>query len=154
MDMGKKNMAKCLADSIIRRSFVVLNITNQIRTYITRHIWRRSDLRSLCVRGVQQTFRGDVIFFVPAPKHNRNISKMLNPTNQANEAKNSTLDRTVRAPKWVGVIGFILILCAPLEGADFGRNVIFYLLFNLPVALFCFYATGALDQFINHLRTK
>lgn len=65
--MGKKNMAKCLVDSIIRRSFVSLNITNKIRTYFTRHIWRRLGLRSLSVRGVQQT-SGTASFFIPIPQ--------------------------------------------------------------------------------------
>lgn len=151
--MVKKNMAKCLVDSIIRRSFVVRNLTNLVRiaTYYTSY-WRCSDARTFSSWGFAN-FSGQRHFFVPLHSENE-INTMRNPVNSANEVKNSTLDRTVRAPKWVGVIGFILILCAPLEGADFGRNVIFYLLFNLPAALFCFYVTGALDQFINHLRTK
>ena len=56
--------------------------------------------------------------------------------------------------KSAGVIGFILLLAAPLEGADFCRNAIFYLLFNVPAALFCFYATGALDKLITTLKNK
>lgn len=154
MGKAKKNMAKNLADSFIRRTFVSLNITNKIRTYFTRHIWRRLGLRSLCVRYVQQTFGTASFFYALPTENNRNISKMLNITNSANEVNNSTLDRTTRAPKWVGVIGFILLLAAPLEGADFARNAIFYLLFNVPAALFCFYATGALDQLIANLKNK
>lgn len=154
MGKVKKNMAKYLADSFIRRTFVSLNNTNKIRTYFTRHIWRRLGLRTLCVRGVQQTFGTASFFYTLPTENNRNISNMLNPTNHANEANNSNLDRTTRAPKWVGVIGFILLLAAPLEGADFCRNAILYLLFNVPAALFCFYATGALDKLISTLKNK
>lgn len=154
MDKGKKNMTKCLADSIIRRSFVSLNITNKIRTYFTRHIWRRLGLRSLSVRGVQQTFGTASFFYTHPTENNRNISKMLNRTNHAKEAKDSTLDRTERAPRWVGVLGFILILAAPLEDHDFVRNFLGYICFNLPMAAFCFYATGAFDELIKTLKNK
>ena len=154
MGKAKKNMAKNLADSFIRRTFVSLNITNKIRTYFTRHIWRRLGLRSLCVRYVQQTF-GTASFFYALPNiNNRNISNMLNVTKNANEAKNSNLDRTERAPKWVGVLGFILILAAPLEDHNFFRNFLCYICFCLPMAAFCFYATGAFDKLIDTLKNK
>jgi hypothetical protein len=46
------------------------------------------------------------------------------------------MEEKIKAPKWVGVLGFILILCAPIEDVpspDFGRNVAFYFLFNVPL---------------------
>lgn len=58
------------------------------------------------------------------------------------------------APMWVGVIGFILLLAAPLEGKDSTRNVLFYLFFNVPAALFCFYATGGLSQLIKRINNR
>lgn len=61
------------------------------------------------------------------------------------------MEKKVKAPKWVGVLGFILILCAPLEDVpppDFARNVAFYFLFNVPLAAFCFYVTGAFDDLL------
>jgi hypothetical protein len=79
---------------------------------------------------------------------------MRNPVNSAKEAKNSNLDRTERAPRWVGVLGFILILAAPLEDHDFARNFLGYICFNLPMAAFCFYATGAFDELIKTLKNK
>jgi hypothetical protein len=154
MGKVKKNMTKCLADSIIRRIFVSLNITNKIRTYFTRHIWRRLGLRSLSVRGVQQTFGTASFFYTHPTENNRNISKMLNRTNHANEAKDSNLDRTERAPKWVGVLGYVLLFSVPLEDYNFARNFLCWFCFCLPMAAFCFYATGAFDELIKTLKNK
>lgn len=142
--MGKKNMAKCLVDSIIRRSFVVrtLNISNAILA-----LFRGSGLR---LRGFAK-HTGQRLFL--CPKHNE-INIMRTPVNSANEAKNSNLDRTERAPKWVGVLGFILLLAAPLEDYNFARNILGYFFINLPMALFCFYATGAFDELIKTLKNK
>lgn len=142
----KKNVANCLADSFIRRTFVVRipYISNAIMA-----LFRGTDaMRSW---GFAK-HTGQRLFFCSL--HNDVINTMRTSVNHANEANNSTLDRTVRAPKWVGVIGFILLLAAPLEGADFCRNAILYLLFNVPAALFCFYATGALDKLISTLKNK
>lgn len=153
MDIGKKNMAKCLVDSIIRRSFVVLDSTNCVRIdNVNTLYWRRSDTRT-SVRGVQQPF-GTASFFCSRPnEHNNKINEMLDHVNHANEAKNSTLDRTNRAPKWVGVIGFILLLGIPADDAEIGK-FIFYVLFNWPIAAFCFYATGGFDFIVDHFKSR
>lgn len=142
--MAKKNMTNSLADSIIRRTFAMrtLNISNAILA-----LFRGSGLR---LRGFAK-HTGQRLFL--CPKHNE-INIMRTPVNSANEAKNSNLDRTERAPRWVGVLGLILILAAPLEDHDFVRNFLGYICFNLPMAAFCFYATGAFDELINTLKRK
>lgn len=55
-----------------------------------------------------------------------------------------------KAPKWVGVIGIILLLSLPLEGTieEFERGIVFYLLFNLPLSIFCFYVSGGFEWLI------
>lgn len=52
-----------------------------------------------------------------------------------------------KAPKWIGVIGLILLLSVPCEGtiAEFERDVLFYILFNLPLGIFCFYVSGGFE---------
>lgn len=61
-----------------------------------------------------------------------------------------------KAPKWVGVIGLLLLLYAPIDdiSPNFERNAVLYLLFNVPCALLCFYFTGGLERFIKQLRNK
>ena len=58
----------------------------------------------------------------------------------------------IKAPKWVGVVGLIFLLCAPIDdispASEFVRNAMFYLLFNVPCALLCFYFTGGLDELL------
>ena len=155
MRVDRKNMRNYLQESNLRRSFVVLDSTNCVRIDdINTLYWRRSDTRT-SVRGVQQPF-GTASFFCSRPNEHNNINEMLDPVNHANEAKNSNLDRTNRAPKWVGTIGFLLLLCAPIDdiSPNFERNAIFYLLFNVPCALLCFYFTGGLDEFINYLKNR
>lgn len=61
----------------------------------------------------------------------------------------------VRAPKWVGVIGFIFcFFCLPLEadGAEFVRNAAAYLLLCLPFGLFCLYISGGFDKIIDEIK--
>ena len=156
MDKGKKNMTKCLVDSIIRRSFVVRNLTNLVRiaTYYTSY-WRCSDARTFGSWGFAN-FSGQRHFFVPLHSENE-INTMRNPVNSANEAKNSTLDRTGYTPKWVGTIGYLLILfCFPYEGeiTEFYKDFIDYLFSVVPVGLFCVWASGGFSDIANFLKNK
>lgn len=66
-------------------------------------------------------------------------------------------DNKQYAPKWVGIIGFILVFfCAPLdaEGPEFVRNFFKYCLSILPIGLFLIWASGGFHDFINDLKEK
>lgn len=141
--MEQKNIAKHLVDSFSLPTFVVrtLNISNAIMA-----LFRGS---GASLRGFAK-HTGQRLFL--CPKHNV-INTMRTPVNHANEAKNSTLDRTNRAPKWVGVIGFIFLLAVPADFAELDE-FFFYVLFNLPVAAFCFYATGGFDFIVDHFKSR
>lgn len=61
------------------------------------------------------------------------------------------------APKWVGVIGFILIFfCTPLdaEGPEFVRNFFKYCFSVLPIGLVCVWASGGFHDIIDDLKKK
>lgn len=58
------------------------------------------------------------------------------------------------APIWVGVIGLFLLLGAPLEDHNFFRNFLCYICFNVPMALFCIYASGGFRELFNRINNK
>ena len=58
------------------------------------------------------------------------------------------------APIWVGVIGLFLLLGAPLEDYNFARNFLCYICFNVPLALFCIYASGGFRTLIDRINNK
>jgi hypothetical protein len=58
------------------------------------------------------------------------------------------------APIWVGVLGLFLLLGAPLEDQDFFRNFLCYICINVPLALFCVYASGGFRELFNRINNK
>lgn len=58
------------------------------------------------------------------------------------------------APIWVGVIGIFLLLGAPLEDTNFFRNFLGYICINVPLALFCIYASGGFRTLIDRINNK